>query len=191
MTASWLDPDVLLFRHKPEPDPHPSIENLWEVVRVTQNAASVKASTRPNGSGSVTVAKFYPNSFLDRAGHLHTGNPVWRLVRTPLGYVNNLTVAIGVLIGVAGGAGMAYLGRPIIGLIFLGFMLFGARTQRRAFAYARVYGVWRGLCPNCKEPLNIVTATCKAKTIACSNCASYVMAKDGVFHIAPWYTQLF
>jgi hypothetical protein len=191
MTASWPDTNILLFRHKPEREPHPRIENLWGVVRVTPKAACVKSSPQPNGSGSFSLAKFYPNYFVDRAGHLHMGNPVWRFVRIPLGYLNNLTVGLGVLIGVAGGAGMAYLGRPIIGVFFLAFMLFGARTQRRAFDSGRVYGVWRGLCPNCKEPLNINTTTGKAKTIACSNCASYVTAKDGVFHIAPWYMQLF
>jgi hypothetical protein len=188
MTASWLDTNVRHKRH-PERKPHPHLEELWAVVRVTPKPLSATSSAQPKGSNSISLAQFYPNSFVDHAGRLHIGNPVWRLVRMPLGYLNNLTVAVGVLIGVTGGAGMAYLGRPIIGLFFLVFMLFGARTQRCAFDYGRVYGVWRGTCPNCKEPLNINTTKGKAKTIACSNCASYVMAKDGVFCIAPWYAQ--
>src|SRR5439155_25688355 len=56
--------------------------------------------------------------------------------------------------------------------------------------YKRVYGVWRGLCPHCKDPLHINASAGMAKPARCSCCASLVMAKDRTFRTVPWYTQL-
>ena len=187
MTVTWVQDDArLIAQPKREPKQRSDNNRIWEVTWV----APVRSPIQPTASRSMSSARFLPHSYLDDAGHLYNGNSVSHFMRTTLKYMNNLVRMLGVLFGTIGGVGLAYLGSPSLGISFFALMLYGSWVQRRAFDYQRLYGVWHGLCPSCKEPLNIGTKAAKAKTVTCPNCASCVTAKDGVFRIAPWRTQL-
>ena len=184
MTVTWVEDDGRLVA-QPEREPEQRSDNIWEVTRV----AAARSPIQVSASRSISSAKFLPHSYLDDAGHLHNGNRVSHLMRIALKWVNNVVLMLGVLVGAVGGAGLVYFGYPTLGISFSALILFGAWAQRRAFDYQRLYGVWHGFCPSCKELLNISAKGAKAKTVTCSNCASCVARKDGVFRIAPWRTQ--
>jgi hypothetical protein len=182
MTVTWVEGDALPISH----EAGRRSGNVWEVIRVSR-ARSSPQSTAPR---RISSAKFLPHSYLDHGGNLHNGYLVSHLMRTPLKYMNNAVVVLGVLIAAIGGAGLSYFGNLSLGVSFSALMLYGSWVQRRGFDYKRLYGVWHGLCPNCKEPVSIGVNGTRVKTVTCSSCASCVTAKDGVFRTVPWYTQL-
>jgi hypothetical protein len=181
MSVTWVEGGALPISREPER----RCGNVWDVIPVSLAKSSLQSS-RPR---SISSAKFLPHSYLDNGGQLHSGNAVSHLMRTPLKYLNNIVVVLGVVIGTIGGAGLSYFGALSLGICFSALMFYGSWVERRGFDSKRLYGVWHGLCPNCKEPLSIGIKGTRAKTVTCSSCASCVTAKDGVFRIVPWYTQ--
>jgi hypothetical protein len=182
MTVTWAEGRT----HPISREAESRSSNVWEVIR----ASPAKSSPQSSRARSISSARFFPHSYLDNGGQLHNSNAVSHLMRTPFKYLNNTVVMLGVLVAVIGGAGLSYFGTLTLGILFSALMLYGAWVQRRGFDYQRLYGVWHGLCPNCKEPLNIGMKAGRTKTVTCSSCASCVTAKDGVFRTVPWYTQL-
>jgi hypothetical protein len=185
MAVTWVEDDRRLVFHPPR-GPEQRFENIWKVTRV---ASPLRTPIRPTGPSSISSATFLRHTYLDDAGHLHNGNAVSHFMRTPLRYMNNIAVVLGVLIAVIGGAGLSYFGTLTLGVSFSALMFYGSWVQRRGFDYNRLYGVWHGLCPNCKQPLSVGMKAGRAKTVTCSSCASCVIAKDGMFRIVSWCTQ--
>ena len=145
--------------------------------------------SQPVPEQRLTSPKFLPHAYLDRGGQLNISSAVTHLLRRIFLPLNSFIVVMGGILGLVGGLTIGYLNPPL-GILFSLLIFYGAFVQGSAFDYKRVYGIWRGLCPHCEDPLNINASAGIAKTARCSCCASLVVVKDGTFRTVPWYTQL-
>ena len=130
---------------------------------------------------------FYPYSYTNREGKVEIGSAISKLARTILMFANTLIVSMGVLVGLALGMAIAYIGHPFFGGLFLALMVLGAWLQSTAFEYGRVYGLWRGLCPHCQGSLRIIARSSETKTVSCSICTHRVILENKAFKKVLWY----
>jgi len=128
-------------------------------------------------------------SYLDREGKLQIGNPVSKFIRTILIAINTLIVSMGSVIGLVLGIAIGYIGHPFFGALFFACMMIGAWVQSSAFRQERVYGVWRGSCPHCEEPLKVSARRAETKTVSCAMCTHRVTLNNELFRLAPWYAS--
>lgn len=138
------------------------------------------------GKKSPTFSRY---SYLDQEGKLQIGNPVSKFIRTSLISINTLIVSMGSVIGVVLGIAIGYIGHPFFGAFFFACMTIGAWVQSSAFGQRRAYGVWRGSCPHCEEPLKISARKAETKTVSCAMCTRRVTLNNELFRLSPWYAS--
>ena len=187
MPATLLHDDAQLLERGPAWNDDSTLSSLGRLVHPKPVGRTLPSQPVPQQR--IGSPKFLPHAYLDRGGLLKTSSAVTHLLRCIFLPLNSFIVVMGGILGLVGGLSIGYLNPPL-GILFSLLMILGATAQRSAFDYKRVYGVWRGLCPRCKDPLNINTSADIAKTARCSCCGNLVMAKDGTFRTVPWYTQL-
>lgn len=120
-------------------------------------------------------------------GKLKIGSVISKLIRNILMSANMVIVSMGSLVGLTLGMAIAYIGHPFLGGLFLALMVLGAWVQSTAFEYGRVYGLWRGSCPHCEEPLRIIARKAETKTVSCPTCTHRIILKNEFFRTALWY----
>ena len=130
---------------------------------------------------------FYRYSYINREGRIEIGSAITKLIRTVLMSVNTFIAVMGSLVGLALGMGLGYMGNPFLGGLVFALMILGAWLQSTAFEYGRVYGLWRGSCPHCDEPLRIVARKAETRTVSCPMCTHRVMLDNGLYRRALWY----
>lgn len=187
MPATLLQDDAQLLERRPVWKGDSLSSPLGQLIHPKPVGRALPSQPVPQQR--IGSPKFLPHAYIDRGGQLKIGSAATHLLRRIVLPLNSFIVVMGGVLGLVGGLSIGYLNPPL-GILFSLLVLFGASAQKSVFDYKRVYGVWRGLCPHCRDPLNINASAGIVKTARCSCCASLVMAKDGTFRTVPWYTQL-